>query len=1356
MTSLGIDFGTSTLKLVVVKDSELQEKWMTVHHGKLIDSLSQGLNSLHLGEEEHLSVCVTGSNAEALLAHCPDIRQLGDIPAAVEGIRRMVPEAGSMIEIGSQGARFITGLQEQVPQFAVNEHCAGGTGSFFEDQMSRLGCRLEEYSDLVSQAGSVPRLSGRCAVFAKTDIIHRQQEGVSTPDILLGLCYAMIRNYKATIVRRLPVCKPVVFCGGVTKNAGIIRAIREIFELGEEELIIPEDACYEAALGAAQKAEEAQCSQESEDARTPFYTLQESKNSPTRLYTLRELKKALNEKGRTFRIAGELPPLQLREGTNLSEPAATGVIPADGCALGIDIGSTSTDLVLVGQDGTLVDFQYLRTAGDPEGAVRKGLASIRERFGDLRFTAVGVTGSGRERVGRRIGADAVRDEITAQAKGAARWVPEVDTVFEIGGQDSKYISIREGEVVDFQMNKICAAGTGSFVEEQAARMNIPIGEFGPLALTANHPASLGERCTVFIETAIASAAAEGTSQAEIAAGLCHSIVQNYLHKVVGSKPVGRHIVLQGGVCYNPGIVAAFQSAYGDRVRVNPCFPISGAYGAALLAQEEVGEGKSQFAGFDSPAQQEDDRRSAKIQKNIEFYRQADRLLLEGYTGRRDPGKKTVGIPFVLMIHKFFPMANAFFTSLGFNVILTDPTSEETIRLSQQLSQGETCYPVKLIYGHMQQLIDQKVDYIFLPTIHTMKHEKSRVKHNYGCVYMQTAAVSVAKALDIESHGIQLLSPVFDLDFGQEAMAGAMVGLGKILGIPKPFCAKALLNGAMAVRRHTAAVEKQGKALLSTLQPSDKVLVLITRNYGVSDPILNMGIPELLLERGYKVITLSHLPGHALDIADEYDNLYYPFGQHIISGAKLIASHPNLYAVYLTNHGCGPDTMLAHLFRQEMGDKPYLQIEVDEHFSNVGVITRIEAFLNSLRQRPAVEVPTDLNPEQVTIRPRPSQTRPDTDAPLYIPALGEYTPFLVQYYREQGVDARALPSLSDHALGLGRAETSAKEYLPFAALLGSVLEQCEKESRENDSNNSCGSAHGDSRKDTLQFLIPQNQGAEADGLYARVIQAVLERRERVNVKQGDNGGNSDVCGDEGAADTGSVNLISPILETLPVKAQNPDALFRSILAGDLIYAASPECRDALRKNWTGIPSWEQLHETAGKIGTAGCARRLAAVGTPLCLTELDSGVLETLESEGEHILRAPLSEMLWFLWRDNMDANETAKEWLGRMTEEMQSLGCELGERSTFAENPMKLFENAEQALPHFAGGNGRYRYAKAVELSGRTQAVLTLAPRYENTAMILEMRGLKGACKAPLFELSLDNDWDETAWGRLRSFLYYV
>ena len=1289
MLSLGMDIGTSTVKLVLLKNQEIEKQWMAVHHGNPFVCLEKGLSTLELAMDTPFSLCVTGSNTEALLEQDSAIPSLGDIPAIVEGVRWIIPQAGSIIEIGSQGARFITEVQSRTPQFAANEHCAGGTGSFFEDQMSRVGCKLEDYSALVEQAQSVPRLSGRCAVFAKTDIIHRQQEGVSTPDILLGLCYAMIRNYKATIVRRLPVCKPVVFCGGVTCNSGVIRAIRDVFGLTEEELIVPEEARFEAAIGAACKAEGA--------------------------FTLAQLDALLNNAMTAHSTTTGLPRLELLPGTDLSEPKATGVLPEKGCALGIDIGSTSTDLVLVGPEGELVDFQYLRTAGNPEGAVRKGLASIRERFGAVRFTAVGVTGSGRERVGKRIGADAVRDEITAQAKGAAHWVPEVDTVFEIGGQDSKYISIQNGEVVDFQMNKICAAGTGSFVEEQAARMGIPLAEFGPLALSSEHPASLGERCTVFIETAIASAAAEGVSQAEIAAGLCHAIVQNYLHKVVGSKPVGQHIVLQGGVDYNPGIVAAFQSAYGDRVQVSPVFSISGAYGAALLAQEAVGDAPSRFVGFDSPAKDAEDSRSAEIQKNIDFYKQTDKLLLEGYTGKRDPRKKTVGVPFALMIHKFFPMANAFFTSLGFNVVLTDPTSEETIRLAQQTAQGETCYPVKLIYGHMQQLIDQKVDYIFLPTIHTMKHEKSRVKHNYGCVYMQTAAASIAKALDIESKGITLLSPVFDLDFGQEAMASAMLGLSKILGIPKPFCAKALLSGAMAVRRHTAAVEKQGKALLATLKPEDKILVLITRNYGVSDPILNMGIPELLLERGYKVITLSHLPGHALDISDEYDNLYYPFGQHILSGAKLIAHHPNLYAVYLTNHGCGPDTMLSHLFKQEMGDKPYLQIEVDEHFSNVGVITRIEAFLNSLQHRPAVALPTDFNIEQVDIHPCHLPAVPEKDFPLWLPPLGEYTASLTGYFRAQGVDAHALPHLSAHALSLGRAETGAKEYLPFPALLGGILAQQEADPAP------------------AQFLIPQTQGAEADGQYARVIRAVLDRRKEQNAQ-----------------------LISPMLETLPEMAQNCDALFRALLAGDILYAAPADKRADISAQWDALPGWEQLHTAAREIGallTKG--RRIAAVGTPLCLTELDSGVLAALEAEGEQVLRAPLSEALWFLWKDNLDENKPSAGWLDQMQRQMQTLGNELGAHSAFAEDAETLFLIADSALPNFSGGNGRYRYAKAVELSNRTNAVLTLAPRYENTAMILDMRGLHDACRAPLFQISLDNDWDETAWSRLRSFLYY-
>ena len=1299
MYRLGIDIGTATVKLVLTDENKtIITTWETLHHNQPSTMLKMGITELGVFLTEAVAVGITGADALSFHKVLKDSGFLEDVPAIVEGTKLLASSARSIMEIGSQGSRFITQI-DQVPEFATNGHCAGGTGSFFEDQMSRLGLSIEDYSELVEQATSVPRLSGRCAVFAKTDIIHRQQEGVRTPDILLGLCYAMIKNYKATIVRDLLVDKPVAFCGGVTKNRGVIRAIKEVFGLQEDELIVPAYASFAGAAGAALHASGS--------------------------FTSEQLFLAADHMKESHH--GSLSALPAFSENTLSDPACTQFPVSGKCALGIDIGSTSTDLVIIGEHNELVDYQYLRTAGNPEAAVRKGLASIKERFGELVFQAVGVTGSGRERVGRMLGADAIRDEITAQAAGAAHCVPEVNTVFEIGGQDSKYIQIEDGRVVDFQMNKICAAGTGSFVEEQAARMGIPINEFGPLALTAKNPASLGERCTVFIETAIAAASAEGIAQNEIAAGLCYAIVKNYLHKVVGTKPVGNHIVLQGGVAYNPGIVAAFRAFYGERLIVNPYFSISGAFGVALLAKEANVGKKSSFAGYEfSRKTIHMDTRNEEVRKNIEFYHQADKLLLDGYTGERDPRKKTVGVPFALMIHKFFPMANAFFTSLGYNVLLTKPTNDETIRLSQENARGETCYPVKLIYGHMKQLIDAKVDYIFLPTIHTMKHELSHVEHNYGCVYMQTAAVSIGKALGLEEKGITLLSPVFDLDFGKEAMASAMVGLGKILGIPKPFCAKALLAGAMAVRKHTNAVEKQGKQLLDSLKPEDKVLVLITRNYGVSDPILNMGIPDLLLERGIKVITLSHLPGHALDISEEYPNLYWPFGQHILSGAKLIAHHPNLYAVYLTNHGCGPDSMLSHLFKKEMGDKPYLQIEVDEHFSKVGVVTRIEAFLNSLSKRNAKALPADFDIENVTIRTSNIQPNVQKELPLYLPNLGLYTEFIRQYYEQTGHTVHVLPMADEEALSLGRAHTNSKEYLPFVVLLGSIL----KDQKERASQHS------------VQYLVPQTLGSEADGQYATVIDAILWQSGMKNIM-----------------------LAAPIIEYVPEQTADLDLFARAIMTGDLLYAIPSEKRNCF--DVSSILEWSELEQLAKRIAKPTAKSTVIGVtGTPMCLSVLNDGILEELEKEYT-ILRAPLIEYLYFLWRENRCGEKKGKMLAGHKQApskeimetiglHMKTIGTLLGKQNSFSYDIQSLSDTADMYLRDFAGGNGRYRFAKTLELAKRTDAMLTVAPRYENTSIILQMRGLKQECETPLYEIEVDQDWDETAWSKLRAFLYYV
>ena len=564
-------------------------------------------------------------------------------PPSTGGVRVLAPDARSVIEIGSQSARFLTGLDRDTPPpFAVNEHCAGGTGSFFEDQMSRLGLRIEDYSALAEKAASVPRLSGRCAVFAKTDIIHRQQEGVPTPDILLGLCYAMVRNYKAVIVRSLPVEKPVALCGGVGLNAGVLRAVRDIFGLAEAELILPEHFLYAGAVGAALAAQELDtCS-------------------------MGELLAALC--GQASNAGDRLrrrPPLEDSPQVFVSDPPSSGAVPPEGCALGIDVGSTSTDLVLTDRSGGLVDFQYLRTAGDPEGAVRRGLETIRARFGQFPFLAVGVTGSGRERIGRLIGADAVRDEITAQAKAAVHWAPQADTVFEIGGQDSKYISLRNGQVADFQMNKICAAGTGSFVEEQAARMGIPLGEFGPLALTAEAPVELGERCTVFIETAIQSSPGPGSNSRRRWPPACASpssattSTRSWAASRWGGtdRPPGRRGLqprdrgrLPPGVWGPAHRLPLF--LHQRRIRRQPCWP---------WRRRRVPPGSTASTGQPERKPPPSRQRSSATSPSTSGGRSC---CWRGTTPRRSPGRKTVGVPFALMIHKFFPMANAFFRQLG--------------------------------------------------------------------------------------------------------------------------------------------------------------------------------------------------------------------------------------------------------------------------------------------------------------------------------------------------------------------------------------------------------------------------------------------------------------------------------------------------------------------------------------------------------------------------------------------------------------------------------------------------------------------------------------------------------------------
>lgn len=1226
-------------------------------------------------------VMVTGSGAGMARALAPGLRELEEVPALVKGVHALAPQAACVMQMGAQSGVFATGFAAgAAPEFAMNESCAAGTGSFFEDQMQRLGLPLDSYSDLVTRAQSVPRLSGRCSVFAKTDIIHRQQEGVPVEDILQGLCHATVKAFKATIVRSLPVEKPLALAGGTLLNAGVVRAVREVFDLGEDELLADPQLVNAQAVGAALAAAEAgeadaqlavlraalggeSAGQADDLARLP--RLPHVDCTPNRGFALAP--SPWNPAGAPAYDGGAVPRSAAVDALAAGQP-----VPV---ALGVDVGSTSTNLVLVSTDGVLLDAQYLRTRGNPKQAVRDGLASLAQRVGSrAHVVAAGVTGSGRTMIGNLIGADAVRDEITAQARAAAAADQLVDTVFEIGGQDSKYIGLAAGQVADFQMNKVCAAGTGSFVEEQAARLGIALPDYGALALSAERPVDLGERCTVFVETAINAALAKGATKPEVAAGLCLSVVRNYLHKVVNNKPVGRRIVLQGGVAYNPAIVAAFRAYAGDNLTVSPYFAVSGAVGAALLAAEAQGVlsvqtgvtadktfPPSNFKGWDLSGASHAAHRvdPEEIAANRAFFHKVDEMYLEGYDPQRDPAKKTVGIPRALMLHKLFPMANAFFKQLGFNVVLTDASDEETVRLAQASAQGETCYPVKLVHGHMAQLLDAGVDYVFMPSVHTIRHLKSTVPHNYACTYMQSIPAIVAKELDYEGHGITLLNPQMNLDFGQGAMAEVMLEVGAQLGRTPQETARAMLAGGFAVTEFTRKTEELGDQLLASLKPGERVIVIITRNYGIVDPALNMGIPDLLLDRGQKVITVSHLHAHDLGISADYPGVVWPFGQHILSGAKLVRRDPRLFAVYLTNHGCGPDTMISHLFAEEMAGKPYLQIEMDEHCSKVGVETRVEAFLNAIEHYEAA----DLRGAPTSTRVVNSACEPVRKGELAgLPSFGPYGPLAVQWLRDQGISVCELVP-NAQTLELGRKECTSKEYYSFASLLGVSLAAAEG---------------ADAKGPVRQLLLPSSQGGEADGQFDRVVRSVLDAK--------------------GYAD---VRVIAPDVELLPCNLDDPEGFFVHMLAGDVVWAAVPEARSDLRKRLAkpgltlddvlaaarevgaaagagatasskdlgsscarnvevetsdisasfNLDAAEELNlKTSGAFARDACSaagdarKTLAVVGEwPLVAgDELTGGLFAQLEAEGYRVVRAPFAEYLLFIWEDGCDEAKHAK------------------------------------------------------------------------------------------------------------------
>jgi len=916
---------------------------------------------------------VTGSGSRTI-AKILGLYFENEFKAIARMIADFYPYARTVFEIGGESSKYIRLDRRTILDYDRSGECAAGTGSFLDQQALRMRYSVEDVGDLVAHAGCAARIAGRCSVFAKSDMIHAQQKGHAPAEILRGLCDAVARNFKSSVVKGRPVEAPVALVGAVSQNAGVTAALREAFGLSERQLFVPPHYAWCGAIGAAMlEAEE------------------------PRKRSLRDIHR-LNQHEGEERVE-DTTPLSMENVVLLRDrvgayapPPHQDQIPA---YLGIDVGSVSTNVVAIDETGAVIHDIYLRTAGRPIEAVQQGLAELDSLWGKrLEIRGVGTTGSGRELIAEFAGADVVNDEITAHKTGAlhvSRTMggEPVDTIFEIGGQDSKFISIENGVVVDFAMNEACAAGTGSFLEEQAEKLGISIkGEFARLALSAPWPTRLGERCTVFMERDVTGWLHKGEPVANLVAGLAYSIALNYLNRVVRGRHIGNAIYFQGGTAYNDAVAAAFAGLLGKRITVPPYNGVVGAIGMALIARQwhAATRARTRFRGYHLDRLQLASRDfvcracsnlcdikefTIEGQKSYWGDKCSDKFRKPSATGRQPviddlftcrekivedmaaaaprPAANAVrvGIPRAMSTFDRYPFWQRYFAELGFQTVLSPSTDPRIAAAGVEMAVAQPCYPVQVAHGHVQALAEMGADYILVPNIADAEADERNSCPAHYCPWNQTLPYILRVAPGLEQFQAKFLVPTLHFQLGPAQVKIAMAECMKPLGVGRRASDRAVDAAYTAQRDFQERLLELGRRALAVLeQTGEPGLVLAGRGYNIYDRGINCDIPRKLRHRyGANVIPLDFLVTGREPMSGLHENMYWASGRKILEAARVAGSRANLHLIYLSNFKCGPDSYIKHFARDAAG-APLLVLQFDGHGNDAGYMTRCEAYLDS--------------------------------------------------------------------------------------------------------------------------------------------------------------------------------------------------------------------------------------------------------------------------------------------------------------------------------------------------------------------------------------------------------------------------
>ncbi len=1087
---IGVDMGAETIKIVELSSDGQGLEWV---RGEMLEHHKQPAQRLLDALQSWSWEGVTGAAVCGRLARSMDLPRVPTQQALAHGFRFFNAEesrqTATLVSIGSHGFSVLELRDNGVQVFRENSRCSQGTGNFLRQLVERFNLTIEEASKICESITEPAPLSGRCPVILKTDMTHLANVGESKPRILAGLFDAVAENVQVLIKPRSSPPRTLLL-GGVSRSPRIRRHFREFLrnngmELAEMDL---EQSLFIEAMGAAVVA-----------------SLQPRPPAP-----LRRLLKARKENA-----LERLPPLAAqRNNVRRMKPRPLPLGPTPGkprpLLLGFDIGSTGSKAVAIdAQSAEPVWKDYVQTLGDPVGAAQKLMALFLDSpWGVAPVLAMGATGSGREIVGSLASccygpaSVYVLNEIAAHARGALQYDPRVDTIFEIGGQDAKYIRLADGRVVDAAMNEACSAGTGSFIEEQGRRFATieDVTAMGREALRAPAGVSLGQHCSVFMAEVIDDAVAMGVPQAEIVAGIFDSVIQNYLNRVKGSRSVGEVIFCQGMPFSSTALAAAVARQTESEVVVPPDPGITGALGIALLTLENldldqaspmeprrflearveardifvcrstkgcggagnrcrinristvVDEQRARFTWgggcslHDRGTGREKlpDRAPDPFRERLE---RTSRFRQEVTTPR---GRPRVGMTDEFLLKGLFPFFATFIRRLGFDPVVLSNAGTRALKRGIEEANVPYCAPMQLYHGIVAELASAPVEFLFLPMLRTLPRVGTE-PHAVICPIAQASADLLTG--DLGKIRPRVISPI--MDFGPGNLRSAefrqsCLGLARALGVEGREWLEAFNEAILVQEAFDSALTRMGRRALDFARAKSIVPVVVHgRSYTIYNNVLNSNVPNILREQGAMAIPVDCYPvddSGGPGRPPVFQRMYWGYGQRNLRVAHRVRRTPGIYSLWCSNYACGPDSFNLHFYSYIMNGRPYSIIETDGHSGDAGTRTRVEAFLycarEDLQRQGRGSQPSsflDVEKDQTSL----PQVKSDHRLML-IPRMGQGAEAMAACMRGIGIRAETMPIPDTEALRLGRRHTSGKECVPMTITLGSLLQRLERE------------------------------------------------------------------------------------------------------------------------------------------------------------------------------------------------------------------------------------------------------------------------------------------------------------------------